>query len=152
MISHRLSNMSANVLKLVLDTNTIISGLLWKGNECNLLEEIEKGKAQLYLTLEIIEEIDRVLHYPRLSGYIAEAGIQREELLEKILSLAHVVVSQSSPLTLCRDPQDNKFLECAIHVNADFVVSGDRDLLVLKEYEAVKIITTKEALEKISKS
>src|SRR3989338_3024014 len=142
--------MPVQKIKLVLDTNTLISGLLWKGNEFQLLEKIEQGKAFLFLTKEIISEIDRVLHYQRLESYILKAGISIEELLKKIISLSHIILESSVNIKVCRDPEDNKFIECAVLANARYVVTGDEDLLVLKEYKDINIITTNEALKLIS--
>ena len=142
--------MPVQKIKLVLDTNTLISGLLWKGNEFQLLEKIEQGKAFLFLTKEIISEIDRVLHYQRLESYILKAGISIEELLKKIISLSHIILESSVNINVCRDPEDNKFIECAVLANARYVVTGDEDLLVLKEYKDINIITTNEALKLIS--
>ena len=137
------------MLKLVLDTNTIISGLLWKGNEFQLLQEVERGNAMLFLTPPILEEIKRVLHYPRLKSMITQSGLTPEQLLEKIMSLSHLVVGPLIPITICRDKKDNMFLECALLCNADYIISGDNDLLILKEYKNIRIVPTTNILKLI---
>src|SRR3989338_10524523 len=128
-------------IKFVLDTNTIISGLLWKGNEFQLLKHIEQEEAIFVLTNEIVAELEAVLRYPRLSKYIQQAGITVEELLAKICSLAILQLDPVEKVEVCRDRKDNKFLSCALAANADYIVSGDNDLLVLKEYKGIKILT-----------
>ena len=139
--------MSEKKIRLVLDSNTIISGLLWKGNEYLLLGAIDNKNAELYISEEILLEIDRVLHYPRLEGYIKKAGLSIEELLQKILSLSRIVIGENRNVHVCRDPDDNKFIECAINANADYLISGDNDLLVIKVHENIKITTTREILK-----
>ena len=133
-------------IKFVLDTNTIISGLLFRGNEFRLLEVIEAGKASLFLTKEILQEIDKVLHYERLEKYILKSGLSVERLLEKVISLSNIIFGHKTNIKICRDPTDDKFLECAKIAGVKYLVSGDDDLLSLKKYEQIEIITTKEAL------
>ena len=134
-------------IKFVLDTNTIITGLLWKGNEFQLLKHIEQEEAIFVLTNEIVAELEAVLHYPRLSKYIQQAGITVEELLAKICSMAILQLDPVEKVEVCRDRKDNKFISCVLAANADYIVSGDDDLLVLKEHKGIKILTTKQALE-----
>lgn len=141
--------MSEHKIKLVLDTNTIISGLFWKGNEFQLLEKIEKGNAELFLTQDMLLEIGKVLHYPRLEKYVRSAGITPEVLLEKIISFS-ILLDAQEQVTVCRDPEDDKVISCAIAANAQYIVTGDEDLLVLKKYKGIQIITTKEVLELLS--
>ncbi len=138
--------MSEARIKLVLDTNTIISGLLFRGNEFKLLEAIEAGKASLFMTKEILQEIDKVLHYERLEKYILKSGLSVERLLEKVISFSNIIFGHKTNVKICRDPTDNKFLECAEIADVRYLVSGDDDLLSLKKYEQIEIITTREAL------
>ncbi len=142
--------MHEKTIRLVLDTNTIISGLLWRGYEFTLLESIEQGKAQFFLSKEIIQEIDEVLRCQRLEKFIKQAGLSVEELLQKIVSLTHIIAGQTEKITICRDPDDNKIIECAIIAKALYIITGDKDLLVLGQYKTVKFITTQEALKIIN--
>ena len=130
------------MLKVVADTNTIISGLLWKGNESKLLQEAEEENIRLFISKEILEEIEQVINYDQLQKYIAESELTKEQLLEKVNSLCHIVFGEKLNIDICRDKRDNKIIECAVHAKADFIVSGDKDILSLKEYEKIKIIST----------
>src|SRR3989338_1769750 len=141
--------MSEEKIKLVLDTNTIISGLLWKGIEFELLQTIEQQKALLFLNADILMEIHRILHYERLKKYIILSELSPEQLIEKITALAHIISGNTPKTSLCRDKEDEKFITCAILSNAKYIITGDEDLLVIKQYKNIKIITTKEALELI---
>ncbi|MEK6876150.1 MAG: putative toxin-antitoxin system toxin component, PIN family [Nanoarchaeota archaeon] len=134
--------------KLVLDTNTIISGLLWKGNEFELLLKIEYGKAQFFVNREILAEIYQVLNYPRITKYIRKAELRVDKLFEKVNSLSHTVIGPKLEENVVKeDKDDDKFIECALNAKADIIVTGDEHLLKLKEYKHIKIMTTADVLE-----
>lgn len=134
------------MLRLVLDTNTIVSGLLWHGNEFELLEKIEGGQAHMLINPEMLTELHRVLHYQKINNLIIKSGLADEKLFQKIISLSHLAIGPKLNIAACRDKEDNKVLECAINGKADFIVSGDDDLLILKEFKGIKIIKTSEIL------
>lgn len=129
-------------LKLVLDTNTIVSAFFWKGNEAELLRKIEQGKAKLYLTAEILYEIEEVIKRPKFTEVMKKANLTPDAIMQKIISLSQVVIAPIIRVQVCRDVKDNKFLECAESIKADYLVSGDDDLLSLKEYNGIPIIRT----------
>lgn len=138
------------MLKLVLDTNTVISGLLWKGNEFELLQKIEEGKAQFFVNKKILAEIYQVLNYPRIGKYIHKYGLSVDKLFEKVNSLSNLVIGPKLKENVVKeDNKDNKFVECAINAKADTIVSGDEHLLKIKEYQGIKIMTTSEVLKSL---
>ena len=141
--------MSDRPFKLILDTNILVAGLLFNGAEFALLEFVEKGETSIFVTKEILEEIDAVLHYPRLNKYILKSGLTIENLLEKVISLSHIITGSKISINVCRDKKDNKFIECAVMAKADLIVSRDEDLLVLKKYADIRIINIKEALDMV---
>lgn len=134
------------MLKLVLDANTIISAFLWEGNEAELFRKIENKKAELYSSFQIIKEIEGVLRRPKFSELIIKTGLTIDEIIQKIISLSHMVFGKKLKIDVCRDPDDNKILECAKLAGADIIVSGDKDLLVLEEFEGIRILKTKDVL------
>ena len=99
------------MLKLVLDTNTIISAFFWEGNEAELLRKIEQGKATLYLSEEILTEIEEVIKRQKFNAVMEKAGVTPNQVMQKITSLSHVVIASNMNVNLCRDKKDNKFLE-----------------------------------------
>lgn len=135
------------MLRLVLDTNTIISAFLWEGNEAELFRRIENNKAELYSSFEIVKEIEDVLKRPKFKELIIKSGLTIEEIMQKIISLSHMVFGEKVKINICRDPDDNKFLECAKLAGADIIISGDNDLLILKEFEGIRILRTREILK-----
>ena len=137
--------------KLVLDTNTFISAFFWNGNEAELLRKIEQGKATLYITWDILKEVEDVLQRPKFSEILTKTKQTSIQILQKIISLSHLVITTNVKIRICRDEKDNKFLECATSAKADFIVSGDEDLLSLKEYNKIQIVKTSKILEILNK-
>ena len=135
------------LLKLVLDTNTIVSAFFWEGNEAELLRKIEEGKARLYITSEIFKEVEEVIKRPKFNDVMRKASLTPDQIMQKIVSLSHLVISQKLNIKICRDEKDNKFLECAESAKADYLVSGDEDLLSLEEYKGIPIIRTWKILQ-----
>ena len=79
------------MLKLVVDTNIFISGFLWNGNEAKLLRLIELGKAQLFISKEILDEIERVLEKDKIKYIITKSDIEKRIILQKIRELSTIV-------------------------------------------------------------
>ena len=134
--------MSEMLLKLVLDTNTLVSAFFWEGNEAELLRKIEQGKANLYITNEILKEVEEVIKRPKFDKVMKNADLTPDQIMQKIVSLSHLVIAPKLIIKVCRDEKDNKFLECAESGKVDYIVSGDEDLLSLKEYKGIPIVRT----------
>ena len=134
-------------LKLVLDTNILVSAFFWEGNEAGLLRKIEQGKAKLYITNEILKEVEEVIKRPKFDKVRKNAGLTPDQIMQKIVSLSHLVIAPKLNIKVCRDEKDNKFLECAESAKADYLVSGDDDLLVLKEHNGIPMVRTWKILQ-----
>ena len=139
--------MSEMSLKLVLDTNTIISAFFWNGNEAELFRKIEQGNAALFITREILAEIEDVIKRPKFDKVMKNAGLTPDQIMQKIVSLSHLVIAPKITVKVCRDEKDNKFLECAESAKADYIVSGDEDLLSLKDYKGIPIAKSERILK-----
>lgn len=135
------------LLKLVLDTNTIISAFFWEGNEAELFRKIEQRKAKLYITSEIIKEIEEVIKRSKFNEVMRKANLTPDQIIQKIVSLSHLVIAPKLNIKICRDEKDNKFLECAESAKVDYLISGDEDLLSLKEYKGTPIVRTGRILQ-----
>ena len=134
--------------KLVLDTNTYVSGFLWEGNEAKLIREIGNVKAPCFINKEILEEIDDVLRRGKFIEVLRIADTTADEVISKIVSLSTMVIGPKLKEKVVKgDKKDDKFIECAINAKAEIIVSGDEHLLKIKEYKGIKIITTSEALK-----
>ena len=130
------------LLKLVLDTNTLVSAFFWEGNEAELFRKIEQGKAKLYITGEILKEVEQVIKRPKFNEVMKKANLTPDQIIQKIVSISHLVISPKLNIKVCRDEKDNKFLECATSAKTDYLISGDQDLLSLKKYKEITIVRT----------
>ncbi|MBU2560505.1 putative toxin-antitoxin system toxin component, PIN family [archaeon] len=128
-------------MKTVLDTNVIISAFLWEGKPDEVMKQVEAGKVEMYLSAAILEEIERVLEKERLKSSIALSGQSIKIVMNKIYFLANIVNPSVKISRVKKDPDDDKFLECAVECKADCIVSGDRHLLDLGEFRGIKIVT-----------
>jgi putative PIN family toxin of toxin-antitoxin system len=131
-------------LKAVLDTNVLISGILWKGIPFNLLKWVEERSLRIYTSLEILAEVYRVLHYPKFQQYIDNRQTSPGQLFTKIASLCTIIQVDEIVKGVCSDTDDEKFLSCALTGNVEVLVSGDKHLLDLKQYKSVRILTAQE--------
>jgi putative PIN family toxin of toxin-antitoxin system len=133
--------------RVVLDTNVLISALLQpSGRTGEVLEAIRAAGGALLFSDETFEELASRLMRPKFDRYVAEA-IRRRFLAD----LAGVAgwVAVTGAVRACRDPDDDKFLETAINGEADCIVSGDADMLVLDPFEGVRILTPRQFLETV---
>lgn len=135
-------------MKLVLDTNILVSALLTKGTPPDQLYRAwESGNFELYTSPRQISEIRRVLSYEKLRPYIKP--MEAAMLLENIDSLAHLT-EVATPRTESPDPEDNWILATAVNAKADYLVTGDKHhLLDLGTIETVEITTARKLLEKL---
>ena len=125
------------IVRVVLDTNVLISALLFRGELSRIVGLWKKGKIVPLISKETFEELRTVLEYPKFSLSRAE----RESLIEhEILPFFEVVSVSKHVKGACRDPGDDKFLSCALSANADGIVTGDKDLSDLRIYQSIKIM------------
>lgn len=138
-------------MRIVLDTNTILSGLLWHGNEEKLLKEIDRGRVQMYLSEEIFDEVTNVLRRKKLQDILSKANLSEDELIEQITRKGNFIKPKTKINVITEDSEDNKILECAVEAKAKYIVSGDKHLLKLKKFKGIKIVKSKEILEILKK-
>ena len=135
-------------MRIVIDTNVWVSGLLWRGMPWKLLCLAEEGEVELCITPSMLVELAEVLSYERLQPRLQQLGLTPEELVAYALNLASVFeVPEGDPIVVA-DPDDDIFLRCATVVGATCVVSGDRHLLDLGEYAGIPIITVRDFFTK----
>lgn len=133
------------MIKAVVDTNVIVSGFI---SPLSYPREIERrwrrGEFILATSNEIIEEINRVLHLPRIQS---KYNLTESDIQSFILSLIYIANNVPGKLILegvAPDPGDDKIISCAVESRADFIVTGDKALLQLGEYQGIKIINVQE--------
>lgn len=137
-------------MKVVVDTNILISAVFWIGKSHLLVDLIEDGNIKLYLSKEIIDEFKEILLRDKFQLRLRDMKSNVEDTLQKILGISEIV-EPSRKFDVVEDKSDNKFLDCAYEAKADFIISGDRHLLDLKEFQGIKIVTVNEFLETYEK-
>jgi putative PIN family toxin of toxin-antitoxin system len=128
-------------MRAVLDTNVVISATLIRGgNEDRILRAWRRGRFDLVLSPPILEELGRALFYEKLQKF---RWMSEEEVAALLQALAQgsELVSGRRSIRASRDPDDDKFIAAAIEGEAEYVVTGDHDLLGLDPYEGVRIVT-----------
>lgn len=134
-------------MKIVLDTNVLISALLVKeGNPGKIVKQIDNKKYTLLLTKEILIEAVNVLHRPHIRR---RYPITDKDIMTYLLQLrlnSKIVISRLTVKVVKDDPEDNKFLALAKQERADVIVSGDPHLTRLKNFSGIPILTPAEFL------
>jgi putative PIN family toxin of toxin-antitoxin system len=132
-------------MKIVLDSNIFVSSFYWQGNPRKVFDRITNGFDELYITDKILKEISEVMSSEKFDTNKHEI----EEYIEIIESYSVKVLPENGIEEVSRDKDDDKILQCGLEGNVDFIITGDKDLLVLKEYKGMKIINPKDYLENI---
>ena len=131
--------------RAVLDTNTIVSGIGWGGTPGAVPDAALAGHCEIVTSPALLDELRRVLNYPKLQAVIGDA----DELI-KLLALAAIVVTPTEAVEIVRDPDDNRLIEAAQAGEADVIVSGDQDLLTLVDVGQISILAPREFLESLN--
>jgi putative PIN family toxin of toxin-antitoxin system len=140
------------VLRLVADTNTVVSALLWHGAPHRLFGAIQSEELSFYASRALLDELADVLPRRKLARAVQASGKSASALVAVYQGLVQLVQPRALPRPVGRDPDDEAVIACALAARADLIVSGDQDLLVLKTYRRIRILSAAEALELIAQS
>jgi hypothetical protein len=132
-------------VKVVVDTNVLVSALLFGGIPAQLIPLWQRGKIKPLASKEIIDEYLRVFTYPKFK--LTEEDVNFL-LYHEILPHFEVIDVESGPRIIKRDPEDDKFIRCALAGKAKFIISGDQHLLSLKSCQKIKILSPADFLLK----
>jgi len=144
------SQRAKRVPKVVLDTNVWLSALLWGGKPAEIIKAAEDGKFIVVTSEEIIREINQVLNYPRFRKIYEAEGLCHEDLLESVLKIVKFVNVTKRVKVVIDHAADNKFVECALAADSDYIVSGDKHVPKVGSYKKIKIVSVTEFLEAIT--
>jgi putative PIN family toxin of toxin-antitoxin system len=136
-------------IRAVLDTNVVLSGLLWHGTPHALLERVREGTLTFISSPALLAELAEVIARPQFETILARSNTSRERSLIEMRELTEAIAPPPLAEPVCRDPDDDAVLALAIAARADLIVSGDRDLLDLKNFQGIAIVTPAEALRRI---
>lgn len=139
-------------MRIVADTNTVLSGLLWQGTPRQILEHARDGVITLYTSVELLTELAEVIGRGKFAQRIQRAGLSASALVEDYRRLAVVVDPPPLPVPVSRDTDDDHVLACALTARAVLIVSGDNDLLVLGAFQQIPILSARATIEAILSS
>ena len=128
-------------LRVVLDTNVIVSAMLWQGRPGELLALAGDGDIALYSSAQITAELKATLAKPKLAPAIAATGNTAKGLIASYRQLVRSVRARAITGQVSRDRDDDAILACAVAAKAGYLITGDKDLLVLGQYDDVSIAT-----------
>lgn len=130
-------------MKLVVDTNVLISALGWDRSEYFLIKKVFQEEITLYMSPQMFEEFIRVSQRKKF-GFSHD---EIEEFITSLIEICEMVIPQQRINVIQEDPADNIFLECAIEAKVDYIISGDRHLLKLNEFQGIPIINASRFLK-----
>jgi putative PIN family toxin of toxin-antitoxin system len=130
-------------MKIVLDTNVFISGIFFDGPPSQILQSWRQSKTKIFLTEQIL------LEYQRIGGELSAKypSINIEPIIDLFTIFGEFVDTKGISETLCEDPDDNKFIECAIASQIKMIVSGDKHLLNISGYKNIEVLKPREFVD-----
>jgi putative PIN family toxin of toxin-antitoxin system len=131
-------------VKVILDTNVFVSGVFFRGPPYEILESWRDGKIQLVVSPEILEE------YQRVGEVLAKqfSNVELAPVIDLLAVEAKLVLPPRLPEQVCTDPDDDKFLACALTSKTKFVISGDKHLLGVSSYRGIRIVRPRKFVER----
>jgi len=131
-------------MRVLIDTNVIISGTFWSGKPKRLLNTARRGEITYITSKTLLEELRETLTDPEKPFQLNEK--ETEKVVRNLRTFA-ILISPTSQVSVCRDEDDNRVLECAMDGEASYIVTGDKDLLDLKSFEGIKIAKVSDFLQ-----
>ena len=131
-------------MNIVIDTNVIISALFFGGLPLKIIEAIFSSKVTAFASPEIVQEYFET--YKEIHKKYNSKG--NYTALSQILNKVQIIIPNQD-VHICRDSDDDKFISCALDAQCLYIVSGDKDLLSIKSYKGIEIVTAAEFLKRI---
>ncbi|MBI3149636.1 MAG: putative toxin-antitoxin system toxin component, PIN family [Betaproteobacteria bacterium] len=137
-------------MRVVLDTNTVISGLLWDGPASRLLVAARERRIELFTSAALLAELADVLPRVKFAKKRAAAQLTPEQLAHRYALLAATIIPADVAPRVEDDPADDAVLACALAAYADLIVSGDAHLLNLARFHGIPIVKSAAAIDIVS--
>lgn len=135
-------------MRAVIDTNVLISATFWTGKSKQLLNKVRHGEITFLTSQILLDELKEILVRADKPFKLSEK--EAEQVVKSMRNLAQVVQTHSR-MSICRDKNDNRVLECAIDGRAEWIISGDLHLLELQSFQGVKIVTVGHFLNRLER-
>ena len=139
-------------MRIVLDTNVVLSALLWRGTPHHLLTAIgQRSSIRVYTSAALLDELTDVMTRPSITGRLALIGRSAREVLADCIEAIELVEPASVPRVVAGDVDDDQVIAAAVAARADLIVSGDRKhLLPLGSHQGIDIVNAAEAVRRIA--
>ena len=131
-------------MKIILDTNVFVSGIFFSGPSYEILKAWRNRKFKIVVSQEILLEYQRVSE--KLNQKFPMINIQ--PMIDLITVKADLVIGLELPIQICKDPEDDKFISCALASNSKIIITGDKHLLNVNGYGGLEIIPPREFVER----
>jgi len=130
-------------LKVVMDTNVFVSGVFFSGPPYQILQAWQSGEFELAVSQEILDE------YQRVGEILAKdrPTIDLKPILTFVIERAKVYKPSKLKVPVCEDPDDDKFLACALASGSTVIISGDRHLLKVSNYQGIKVLKPRDFVD-----
>ena len=139
-------------MRIVLDTNLLVSGIISSGPPRRLLDGAKAGEFEMCTSEVLLAELLQVLARGKFADRLAQAGLTPQALVDDLRRIAVIVQPSETPRVVPTDPDDDHVIACAVAASADLIASGDkRDLLPMGSFAGIPIITAREAVERLIK-
>lgn len=136
-------------MRLVLDTNVVVSAVVWGGVPYQLLQAATAGTVDLYTSPFLLDELRGVLARPHLTERLVRQRSNVDQAVEFYARLCHSVQPQHTPRVVLHDKDDDHVVAAAVEAQAHLIVSGDKHLLQLKESINIPVLKAGQALQLI---
>jgi putative PIN family toxin of toxin-antitoxin system len=134
-------------MKIILDTNVFISGIFFSGPPSQILKAWQNSRLQIVLSQEILNEYQRVAE--SLAANFPTIDIL--PIIELMTIHGKLIDTEGFDVSVCDDPDDNKFMECAIASNSEIIISGDKHLLKVSGYQGITVLKPREFVDNYMK-
>ena len=129
------------MMRVVLDANVFVSAALKPNSkQARIIDLVKAGRVILLLSQDILDELRKVFRYPKIRKELLISVREIDEALSEIARVAILTPGKMKIRAIQADPADNRYLECALEGQADFIISGDRHLTDVDGYQGLKIV------------
>jgi putative PIN family toxin of toxin-antitoxin system len=137
-------------VRIVIDTNVIVSAFLWGGTPRRLLDAVEAQHLELFTSRALITELEDVLSREKFAAQLRQTRFTSAFLLARYTQLATLIAPAQVTVPELRDPKDIHVLACALAARAEAIVSGDDDLRTLGNYQGIPVLSPADCLKRIT--
>ncbi len=133
----------------VVDTNVVVSAFLWRGLPGRVLELAGERSVRLFTSRVLLSELATTLAKKKLGKFVVATGLTAEQMVANYKRVATTVTARQLESPVCRDADDDAVLACALAAHAELIITGDDDLLSLRQSQGFDIVTVREALARL---